>query len=721
MRLFLLLLTLSFLIVFKTSAQNNIEIWSIKRTKKDGRDSTKELIRTDDSGYFKLKKLPQIIDIVFRDFIEPSGSILFNKGSDQATLSFKDGSTHKIHITDLKNATLRLQFIDNKLISIGNRVLEDPLQITGKIPSIGYRIEQKTKDTTKNIVQTPFQKLSSIKGGNCFINIDDLDLPNLFICTTVECCNDKKQKSEISFINYLNEHYLSDGAPSYRIIVNAIDGTTKFIKYKKSGKTYELIDDPLLKVNSKILVSVIGPADTSYIIDSSYTSLYLSADTSFLKSLAGLGTTINSQSSGQTDPNPGSEKNNPLQIIVMGGADNPNKQLLDELKYDLQSLKTDKLLSKATYKIIYSSITGIEREVDSLYKIIDILTIKNIALDSTIENFKAKLESLKNPDLISALTREKILLMDLLKSLEQFNLIYRDINFKETQYLNALLCLKMKIERHFSIPVNFNSEDLANQLSFRILNSYNTKDAEWHYPELSAIVEKIAEQYKVAVGKKATQSIYSRSVFVKNEDLVKISIKRNDGKSIFQHDFNTKGGFKLDVSTGLFVTGLRDKNYSFIDSTVWYRRDSSGFTPSSGNIYDTTGRIVIQEQDSRSRIGVGVLLHAYPRLSRYVNVGLAAGFLTTANIDLNLMAGFSLMLGNGRRIVLSGGCIWGKVNRLSTAYKTGVNRYTGNVLRPEDERYAKPIFYSTPGGAVPTTSIWSKSYFFGVSWNLTAK
>jgi hypothetical protein len=130
---------------------------------------------------------------------------------------------------------------------------------------------------------------------------------------------------------------------------------------------------------------------------------------------------------------------------------------------------------------------------------------------------------------------------------------------------------------------------------------------------------------------------------------------------------------------------------------------------------------VIQEEDSRSRIGLGVLFHAYPRISRYVNLGLSVGFLTTVNIDLNLMTGFSLMLGQGRRILLSGGAIWGKVNTLSAAYKPGVNRYSGNLLKPEDGNYAKPIFYNTPGGAVPTTSVWTYSYFFGVSWNLTAK
>jgi hypothetical protein len=316
----------------------------------------------------------------------------------------------------------------------------------------------------------------------------------------------------------------------------------------------------------------------------------------------------------------------------------------------------------------------------------------------------------------STATKIKEQFLSLERAIERFNFVYSDINFREDDYSKDLLCLKLKIKTVFGIGMNNNANDLSNQFAAYVLDLLNATDT-CFYSELHSLIEKIAEQYQIAVNKESNISLFTKSVPVPDHDILKIGI--NGGGVKYEQEFHTSLGFKVDASVGVFVTGLKDQNFVFVDSTVKYRRDSSGYTPTSGPLFDTTGRIVIHENNSYSRVGIGVLLHGYPRISGNYNLGLSVGFLTTTNIDLNVMGGLSLILGNNQRFILSGGLIWGKATRMSSSVKEGMNRLTSGVTKPEDLTYAKPIFYNTQNSVVPTVNDFERSWFIGFTWNLS--
>lgn len=152
----------------------------------------------------------------------------------------------------------------------------------------------------------------------------------------------------------------------------------------------------------------------------------------------------------------------------------------------------------------------------------------------------------------------------------------------------------------------------------------------------------------------------------------------------------TKGGLKIDFSTGLFLMGGSEE---FLGKTYYWE-----------NIDATTRKIVAAERGTRLQLGIGAMVHFYKRTYKMVKPAFSAGASTTANFDdLNFHIGPSLIVGDKDRIIISTGLALKSAKVLDRQLKT-------------DHAYNKE---ESPDD-IPTVSQFPKAgWFIGVTYNIS--
>lgn len=227
--------------------------------------------------------------------------------------------------------------------------------------------------------------------------------------------------------------------------------------------------------------------------------------------------------------------------------------------------------------------------------------------------------------------------------------------------------------------------------------------------KLTLLVKYIELLYNKIYSYKTTSFLAEK---LKNHDYLTMTLKDAQGNVKKTEEIRLSGGFKIDFSSGVLITGLKNQTFAFMDTTVKYRR-SSDTTTSLKTLKDTTGRIAIRQNNSKQKIGFGILMHAYPRISSNYNIAITTGLSVNTETELNVLLGGSVLLGSTRRLVLSGGVIWGKTDRLNSTVKLGLNRSDPNNI------YSTPKFYTD--STVPVISDWNHSWFFGITYNFTSR
>ncbi len=197
------------------------------------------------------------------------------------------------------------------------------------------------------------------------------------------------------------------------------------------------------------------------------------------------------------------------------------------------------------------------------------------------------------------------------------------------------------------------------------------------------------------------------TIRAKNRDYLLVKTFDGNNTEISNENIRLSGGMKIDYSAGFVLTGLRDFTYKLKNATVRYNPLDN---PSATR--DTTGNVIIKEDEGKNNVGVGILTHFYPRISSHYNVGGTVGLMTSTNLDLRLMLGGSFMVsslfGSNNRISFSYGRVWGKVARLSTEHEDFFNkpRVINNV----------PQFYSQAAAPSPIQKN-EGSWFFAITMN----
>lgn len=156
--------------------------------------------------------------------------------------------------------------------------------------------------------------------------------------------------------------------------------------------------------------------------------------------------------------------------------------------------------------------------------------------------------------------------------------------------------------------------------------------------------------------------------------------KPNEQK--FTVTLRTKGGVKLDFSTGVF---LNFGNNEFLGQQFYYKP-----------LTDSLSTIAMVDAGKRVGVGIGALMNIYWRSPSHIKGGGAIGVSTTTGFDaLNLHLGLSLILGDKERFCITPGLVLREVDGLDNRYVIG-NTYA-TALLPE---------------AVPVTKKFPKSGFF---------
>lgn len=287
------------------------------------------------------------------------------------------------------------------------------------------------------------------------------------------------------------------------------------------------------------------------------------------------------------------------------------------------------------------------------------------------------------------------------------------------RYQAALKCIQINIVGFFQtngIPAN--GDELKKMISNKLIaDSVDVR----YYPALCTELGKIGITYDLAL-QKATQKkfFYSKMVIVPNADQFTITVKKDNKNVLFSNDFEVYGGFKIDFSTGLFLTGLSHSTFVASSEQFHYKasRDSVDASGAIHTIYDGQVKdtmMTVLHKNKNLNIGAGLMAHFYPRLGGAVDIGGVVGVLFDAQTQMQVLVGASCMFKTkgAHRISFVGGLALGKEQVLSAESK---QYYWDGKDRYFNTRQALPANY-TNSGSPSTVSKMHASWFLGITFN----
>lgn len=205
--------------------------------------------------------------------------------------------------------------------------------------------------------------------------------------------------------------------------------------------------------------------------------------------------------------------------------------------------------------------------------------------------------------------------------------------------------------------------------------------------QINAVSLKIKEEISKMYQLKLHNYLLPVDINGKNIDVIEVTIERYDktaaNPAADKNSYNiwVKGGLKIDISGGLFITSLMDREYETKDSG--------------------TGKLIYEKNKGNYDFGFGSAINISMRGGSWVRPGLSVGALFTANQKFQILSGLAVILGKEERIVLHGGLAMGTVSKISDNY-----RADGSA----------PYDLGT-SGTIPTTNKFSFGNFFGVTYN----
>ncbi|MBC7884622.1 MAG: hypothetical protein H7X99_04065 [Saprospiraceae bacterium] len=168
----------------------------------------------------------------------------------------------------------------------------------------------------------------------------------------------------------------------------------------------------------------------------------------------------------------------------------------------------------------------------------------------------------------------------------------------------------------------------------------------------------------------------------KDKSIIKITRFKPDGKTKLEersYFFRNRGGLKFDVSSGFFVTNLRDEVYVL-------------------KYIDTVSKQIIRDDNGKTRLGIGLLAHLHCRSQKWLSGGLTGGFEINNDSKVGFLGGASLFFGYDKKFVLSVGAAFSKIKTISNLYKV-------------DEIVPSTV------SVVPTVDIWKMGWFTSMTYN----
>lgn len=186
--------------------------------------------------------------------------------------------------------------------------------------------------------------------------------------------------------------------------------------------------------------------------------------------------------------------------------------------------------------------------------------------------------------------------------------------------------------------------------------------------------------YKIIEVQNVDEVDFRSNILPKNKDAA-LPVVKNGIIKVY-----TKGGFKVDVSSGLYYAWMNNVQYSIrADSTVIKNSIGGDSTAARfSNLY--------KENIGKGEFGFSSFLHFYPRTGLGINFApvIGAGVSFQDKPQIKYFAGGSILLGRDDRIAINGGAVFGNVNQLSAQYIKDAN---GNFKNLSFEEAGKDPVY----------------------------
>lgn len=251
----------------------------------------------------------------------------------------------------------------------------------------------------------------------------------------------------------------------------------------------------------------------------------------------------------------------------------------------------------------------------------------------------------------------------------------KDFNFRYTKLL---------------VDISNLNNDVMNFEDLKMKEEYikNTED-------FKAISSKIKQELLKMFQLKFYNYLLPVDVNGKNIDLVEVTVERYDKSAVnptpekYVYNIYVKGGLKIDISGGMFITSLMDKEYETSDTSV------------NVNGTNETQKIISDKNKGDYDFGFGSMVNISLRGGSWIRPALSIGALFTANQKFQILSGFGFILGKEERIILHIGLAMGSVAEIS-------NKFQADGKTPYDLGTT---------GQVSTYDKFKFGHFFGFTYN----
>ncbi|WP_438711787.1 hypothetical protein ACSTS3_04215 [Aquimarina muelleri] len=202
-------------------------------------------------------------------------------------------------------------------------------------------------------------------------------------------------------------------------------------------------------------------------------------------------------------------------------------------------------------------------------------------------------------------------------------------------------------------------------------------------------------QTKLAKTNKIDSNAYILPIDINgdNVDYVEITLERIDKSNpttpeIYKYKIWIRGGLKIDVSAGTYITSLFDAQYSTTTTT-----DANGNTVNNSTI--------TKDDVGNYDFGFGAMVNISLRGGSWIRPTINFGTLLTSNQKFQILAGGGFILGKNERWIIHGGLSMGRISEIKNTFVAdGTTEYDLGQ-----------------GANVPTTNKFKFGHFFGVSYN----
>jgi len=173
-----------------------------------------------------------------------------------------------------------------------------------------------------------------------------------------------------------------------------------------------------------------------------------------------------------------------------------------------------------------------------------------------------------------------------------------------------------------------------------------------------------------------------------NIDYVEIQLDIYDGENekpeTYKYKVWIKGGLKIDVSGGVYLTSLLDKEYYTTDS-------------------EDNKKLIHENDLGNYDFGFGTMVNISLRGGSWARPSLNFGAMFTSNQKFQMLTGIGLILGKNERFVIHSGISMGRVN----------------VLRDEYQIDGETAYDLGTDGNVPVSEKFKFGHFFGITYNFS--